>query len=62
MNQLLYKYGPINETLLQLGWIDNYIDFLTNPLNAKISVILVNVWVGCAIYDANYLWNINEYS
>ncbi|HKM02388.1 MAG TPA: sugar ABC transporter permease [Bacilli bacterium] len=46
MNQLLYKYGPINETLLQLGWIDTYIDFLTNPLNAKISVILVNVWVG----------------
>lgn len=46
MSQLLYKYGPLNETLLQLGWISEYIDFLTVPLNAKIAVILVNVWVG----------------
>lgn len=46
MSQLLYKYGPLNETLLRLGWISEYIDFLTVPLNAKIAVILVNVWVG----------------
>ena len=46
MSQLLYKYGPLNETLLRLGWITEYIDFLTVPLNAKIAVILVNVWVG----------------
>lgn len=46
MSRLLNKYGPINQTLLDLGWITNYIEFLTDPLNAKISVILVNVWVG----------------
>lgn len=46
MSRLLNKYGPINETLLQLGWISQHIEFLTNPMNAKISVILVNVWVG----------------
>lgn len=46
MSRLLNKYGPLNETLLQLGWISNYIDFLTDPVNAKISVILVNIWVG----------------
>ena len=46
MSRLLNKYGPINETLLQLGWIKQHIEFLTDPMNAKISVILVNVWVG----------------
>lgn len=46
MSRLLNKYGPINETLIQLGWITQHIEFLTDPMNAKISVILVNVWVG----------------
>ncbi len=46
MSRLLNKYGPINETLLQLGWISQHIEFLTRPLTAKITVILVNVWVG----------------
>jgi arabinogalactan oligomer/maltooligosaccharide transport system permease protein len=46
MSRLLDKYGPINQTLLDLGWISQHIEFLTRPTNAKISVILVNVWVG----------------
>jgi len=46
MSRLLDKYGPINQTLLDLGWITKHIEFLTKPTNAKISVILVNVWVG----------------
>lgn len=46
MSRLLDKYGPINQTLIELGWITKHIEFLSRPLNAKISVILVNVWVG----------------
>lgn len=46
MRNLLNNYGPINELLLDLGVISQRIPFLTDPLMAKISVLLVNLWVG----------------
>lgn len=46
MRNMLNEYGPINELLLQWGWIQDRIPFLTNSLLAKISVIVVNMWVG----------------
>lgn len=46
MRNLLNNYGPINELLLDLGVISQRIPFLTNPFMAKISVLLVNLWIG----------------
>lgn len=46
MSQLLHELGPVNVLLKQTGVIDSAIRFLTNGRNAKITVILVNLWVG----------------
>ncbi len=46
MRNMLNNYGAVNELLLQLGLIKERIPFLTDPTLAKISVLLVNLWVG----------------
>ena len=46
MRNLLNGAGPINATLLNLGLIDAAILFLTDPIWAKITVIVVNMWIG----------------
>lgn len=46
MSQLLKEYGPLNEELMRLGWITSRIKFLNDPILARVSVILVNIWVG----------------
>ena len=46
MRNLLNGAGPINATLLNLGLIDAAIPFLTDPIWAKITVIVVNMWIG----------------
>ena len=46
MSQLLKDNGPLNHTLINLGIIDESIKFLTDPTLAKVTVILVNIWVG----------------
>lgn len=46
MSQLLKDNGPLNATLMNWGWIDQPIKFLTNPTLARITVIVVNIWVG----------------
>lgn len=46
MRNLLNGAGPINATLLNLGLIDSAIPFLTDPVWAKITVIVVNMWIG----------------
>ena len=46
MRNLLNGAGPINATLLSLGLIDAAIPFLTDPIWAKITVIVVNMWIG----------------
>ena len=46
MRNLLNGAGPINATLLNLGLIDAAIPILTDPIWAKITVIVVNMWIG----------------
>lgn len=46
MSQLLHELGPVNVLLQKYGIVDSAIRFLTNGTNAKITVILVNLWVG----------------
>ena len=46
MRNHLNGAGPINATLLNLGLIDSAIPFLTDPIWAKITVIVVNMWIG----------------
>lgn len=46
MRNLLNGAGPINSTLLNLGWIDSAIPFLTDPNWAKVTIIFVNMWIG----------------
>lgn len=46
MRNLLNDSGPINNLLMQWGWIQNPLPFLGDPIWAKFSVIIVNMWVG----------------
>lgn len=46
MRNLLNGAGPINSTLINCGWIDSAIPFLTDPNWAKVTVIFVNMWIG----------------
>ncbi len=46
MSQLLADEGAVNVLLQELGWITQPIPFLTNGNMAKITVLLVNMWVG----------------
>ncbi len=40
------QFSIISWALVKLGWIDQYIDFLGDPWNARFSVIAANVWRG----------------
>jgi multiple sugar transport system permease protein len=40
------QFSIISWTLIRLGVIDHYIDFLGNPTNARLSLIAANVWRG----------------
>jgi multiple sugar transport system permease protein len=40
------QFSIISWTLVRLGLIKSYIDFLGDPLNARISLIVANVWRG----------------
>ncbi len=46
MSQLLADEGALNVALQELGWVTQAVPFLTNGTWAKVSVILVNMWVG----------------
>ena len=46
MRNMLHASGPLNTLLQNIGLIDQPIPFLTDPLVAKFSVIMVNMWVG----------------
>lgn len=49
---LLYVYklfasdGLINMTLMKWGWIENQLPFWSNPTWAKITIIIINCWIG----------------
>jgi multiple sugar transport system permease protein len=40
------QFSIVSWTLMKLGWIDHYIDFLGNPWNARMSTIAANIWRG----------------
>lgn len=46
MSQLLHDLGPVNVILKELGWITESIPFLTDGNTAKVTVLVVNMWVG----------------
>lgn len=46
MRNLLNGSGPINALLLNWGLIDSSIPFLTDPNWAKLTIIVVNMWIG----------------
>lgn len=49
MQNLLHGAGPINTLLQNWGWITEPIPFLTDSLLAKISIIVVNMWIGIPV-------------
>ena len=61
MSQILHDQGPLNTLLKQWGFIEQNIPFLTNTLNARITVLVVNLWVGipfCMLITSGILMNI----
>lgn len=46
MRHMLADNGPLNGTLMSLGLIDTPILFLSSKTAARITVIIVNLWVG----------------
>ncbi len=49
-NMLNGQFGPINQLLLDMGLINERIPFLTDPVIAKLTVILVNLWLGFPMF------------
>ncbi len=63
MSQVLSDEGALNVLLRELGWITESIPFLTNGTFAKVSVIVVNMWVGIPytmLITSGILMNIPE--
>ena len=46
VSKMFASDGIINGTLLRWGWIKTAIPFWTNPTLAKITIILINIWIG----------------
>ena len=46
ISQMLQKSGAINVFLQEIGWIKEPIPFLSSKWRARITVIVVNIWVG----------------
>lgn len=46
MNHMLADQGPLNGTLMSLGIIDEPILFLSTKTLARVTIIIVNLWVG----------------
>ncbi|MGL4737858.1 MAG: carbohydrate ABC transporter permease [Cellulosilyticaceae bacterium] len=46
MRNMLNDFGPINAVLQNMGLIDHAIPFLSSATGARISVLLVNLWIG----------------
>lgn len=45
-NMLNGAFGAVNKTLMNLGLIDQAIPWLTDPVLARFSVVLINLWCG----------------
>ena len=46
MHQMLQPQGAINRILMNWGWIDNPMPFFTDATWARVTVIVINLWVG----------------
>ncbi|EEJ53544.1 carbohydrate ABC transporter permease [Mobiluncus mulieris] len=46
INLMLQPQGAINRLLLDWGWINEALPFFTNATWARVTVIIVNLWVG----------------
>ncbi|WP_159565197.1 carbohydrate ABC transporter permease [Streptococcus halichoeri] len=46
MRNLLNDQGPVNALLSKVGLISHSLPFLSDPIWAKFSIILVNMWIG----------------
>lgn len=46
MNQMLQQNGAINSLLESWGWISGPLPFFTNTAWARVTVIVINLWVG----------------
>lgn len=46
IRQMLQPTGAINVLLQNMGWIDTPLPFFTDTLWARITVIVINIWVG----------------
>ncbi|MBN1068082.1 sugar ABC transporter permease [Clostridium botulinum] len=49
-NLLNGQFGPVNQILINMGIISEKIPFLSDPILAKIMVILVNLWVSFPMF------------
>ncbi|MBT1181993.1 sugar ABC transporter permease [Bifidobacterium sp. CP2] len=46
MRTMLQPTGAINRLLMEWGWIDSALPFFTNATWARVTVIVINLWVG----------------
>lgn len=46
VSQLLNDNGALNQLLMEWGWIKEPIKFLSDPIIAKFTVVIVNMWIG----------------
>ncbi len=46
VSKMFDNAGIINGTLMKLGIIDSAIPFWTNPTLAKITIVVINIWIG----------------
>lgn len=46
MYKLFTKDGLVNGLLLKLGWIEQALPFWTDPTWAKVTIIVINLWIG----------------
>lgn len=63
MSQMLAENGVFNNLLMNWGWIKEPIPFLTDGLTAKVTIIIVNIWVGIPytmLISTGILMNIPE--
>ncbi|KLE16928.1 sugar ABC transporter permease [Clostridium sp. C8] len=49
-NLLNGQFGPLNSLLLNLGIISENIPFLSHPYMAKVTVLVVNLWLGFPMF------------
>lgn len=46
VSKMFDEAGIINTTLTSLGWIKQALPFWTDPMWARITVIIINIWIG----------------